>query len=128
MKYLLDTHTALWFVNEHEKLPIETKKILLEDTHSFYISIASAWEIAIKASIGKLTEFKGGVKAFLTKIKDSPISILPITPQYIEAVELLPFIHRDPFDRLLISTALSEGLTIITADENIQKYDINWIW
>ena len=128
MKYLLDTHTALWFVNEHEKLPLETKKILLDDTHLFYIIIASVWEIAIKASIGKLTEFKDGVKAFLAKVEDSPISILPITPCHIETVEALPFIHRDPFDRLLISTALCEDLIIITIDENIEKYDIRWIW
>jgi len=128
MKYLLDTHTALWLVNEHERLPPEIKKILIDDTHSFYISIASIWEIAIKASIGKLTEFKDGVKAFLAKIENSPIEMLPITPQHIETVEALPFLHRDPFDRLLISTALAEDLTIITIDENIQKYDVKWIW
>ena len=128
MKYLLDTHTALWLVNEHERLPLETRAILLDETHSFYLSIASVWEIAIKASIGKLTEFKGGVKAFLTKIKDSPISILPITPSHIETVEALPFIHRDPFDRLLIAAAKTDGLIIMTSDENIHKYDIPWIW
>jgi PIN domain nuclease of toxin-antitoxin system len=128
MKYLLDTHTALWFVNEHERLSLETKKILLDDTHSFYISIVSAWEIAIKSSIGKLIDFKDGVKAFLTKIENSPIEILSVTLQHVEYVEALPFIHRDPFDRLLISTALAEDLTIITIDENIQKYDVKWIW
>ena len=128
MKYLLDTHTALWFVNEHEKLPLETKKILLDDTHLFYISIASAWEIAIKSSIGKLIDLKNGIKAFLMKIENSPIEILSVKLQHIEKVESLPFIHRDPFDRLLISTALTEDLTIITIDENIQKYDVKWIW
>jgi PIN domain nuclease of toxin-antitoxin system len=128
MRYLLDTHTALWFVNEHEKLSPETKEILLDDTRAFYISVASAWEIAIKASIGKLTEFKGGVKVFLAKIEYSPINILTVTPEHIEIVETLPFHHRDPFDRLLISTAFAENLTIITADENIQKYDVKWIW
>ena len=128
MKYLLDTHTALWFVNEHEKLPIEVKKILLDNTNLFYISIASAWEIAIKTSIGKLTEFKSGVKAFLAKIENSPIEILPISPRYIETTETLPFIHRDPFDRLLVAAAKTDGFTILTADENIQKYDVSWIW
>ena len=128
MKCLLDTHTALWFVNEHERLSRETREILLDETHSFYISIASVWEIAIKSSIGKLTAFKGGIKAFLTKIEDSPISILPIEPCHIETVEALPFIHRDPFDRLLIATAKTDGLIIMTADENIQKYDVNWVW
>jgi len=128
MKYLLDTHTALWFVNEHERLPLEIREILLDETQLFYISIASAWEIAIKASIGKLTEFKGGVKAFLTKIEDSPISILPITASHIETIETLPFIHRDPFDRLLIAVAKTDGLIIITADENIHKYDVSFVW
>ena len=128
MKYLLDTHTALWFVNEHEKLSFTTRKILLEDMHSFYISIVSVWEISIKASIGKLVEFKGGVKIFLEKIESSPILILPITPRHVEAVEILPFFHRDPFDRLLVAATKIEGMTILTADENIHKYDVPFIW
>ena len=128
MKLLLDTHIALWWVNEHEKLSAKAQALLLNDEHSLYISTASAWEIAIKVSIGKLTELKGGVKTILARLDDIPVSILPVMPRHIEIVEALPFIHRDPFDRLLIATAKSDGLTILTADENIPKYDIPCEW
>jgi PIN domain nuclease of toxin-antitoxin system len=124
MKLLLDTHTALWWVNEHEKLSPEAKAILLNETYLLYISIASAWEISIKASLGKLLKFTGGVSAFLMQVADMPVCLFPILPRHIEIVENLPFIHRDPFDRLLVATAKADGMTILTADENIHKYDV----
>jgi PIN domain nuclease of toxin-antitoxin system len=128
MKLLLDTHTALWWVNEHEKLSPEAKAMLLNETNLLYISIASAWEISIKASLGKLLEFTGGVRAFLAQVADMPVCLLPILPRHIEIVENLPFIHRDPFDRLLVATAKADGMTILTADENIHKYDVPSVW
>ena len=128
MKLLLDTHTALWWMNEHEKLSPEAKAMLLNDAHILYISIASAWEIAIKTSLGKLTELKGGVKTFLSKIEDMPVHMLPVLPRHIEIVETLPFIHRDPFDRLLVAAAKAEGMTILSADVNIHKYDVPSAW
>ena len=127
MKLLLDTHAALWWVNEHEKLSSEAKLLLLNDDHTLYISIVSAWEIAIKVSLGKLPGLSG-VGVFLAKIKDIPINLLPVTPRHVEIVETLPFIHRDPFDRLLVAVAKTEGMTILTADENIHKYDIPSVW
>jgi PIN domain nuclease of toxin-antitoxin system len=128
MKLLLDTHIILWWVNEHEKLSSEAKAMLRNDANTIYISIASAWEIAIKASLGKLSGFDGGAKTFLTKIKDMPVCLLPILPHHVEMVETLPFIHRDPFDRMLIATAKAEGMAIITADENIHKYAVQSVW
>ena len=128
MKLLLDTHAFLWLVNEHEKLSSKAKALLLNDAHTLYISIVSAWEIAIKVSFGKLSEWNGGVGIFLARINDMPIGLLPITPYHVEMVETLPFIHRDPFDRLLVATAKVDGMTILTADENIHKYDVSYAW
>jgi PIN domain nuclease of toxin-antitoxin system len=128
MKLLLDTHTALWWVNEHEKLSPTAKALLSEDSYSRYISIVSVWEIAIKASLGKLYEFDGGVKVFLAEMENNPVVLLPIGTRHVEMVETLPFIHRDPFDRLLVATAKIESMTILTADENIQKYDVASVW
>ena len=128
MKLLIDTHTALWWINEHEKLSSKARDILLNDTHTLYISIVSAWEIAIKISLGKLLGFSGGVRAFLSKIEEMPISLLPVTLRHVEIVETLPFIHRDPFDRLLVAVAKADGMTILTADENIHKYSIPSVW
>jgi PIN domain nuclease of toxin-antitoxin system len=128
MKLLLDTHTALWWMNEHEKLSSEARAMLLNETCLLYISIASAWEISIKASLGKLTGFAGGVRAFLARVVDMPVCLLPIMPRHVEMVENLPFIHRDPFDRLLVATAKADGMTILTADANIHKYDVLSAW
>jgi PIN domain nuclease of toxin-antitoxin system len=128
MNLLLDTHTILWWVNEYEKLSHEAKSMLLNETHALYISIVSTWEIAIKVSLGRMTELHGGVKTFFAKVESMPVYILPITPQHIEIVETLPVIHRDPFDRLLVSTAKADNLTILTADENIHKYDVPVVW
>ena len=128
MKLLLDTHTILWWVNEYEKLSSEAKTMLLNDEHTLYISIVSAWEIAIKVSIGKITELIGGVRTFFMKVEDMPVFMLPVMPHHIEMVETLPFIHRDPFDRLLVATAKVDGMTILTADANIHKYDVPFVW
>ena len=128
MKLLLDTHTALWLIGEYEKLSDKAKKLIKDNSSTKFISIASCWEIAIKISTGKLSLQDGGVAAFIEKIDNSPIEIFPITTQQIKIVESLPFIHRDPFDRILIAAAISEGMTILTDDDNIQKYDVQFAW
>jgi len=128
MKLLLDTHTAIWLMNGHKKLSSEAGTMLMDDANTLHVSIVSAWEVSIKASLGKLPEFHGGVQAFLARIDDMPITLLPITRHSLAMIETLPFHHRDPFDRLLIATAMTEGMTILTADENIQKYDVSSAW
>ncbi|MCL2049933.1 MAG: type II toxin-antitoxin system VapC family toxin [Defluviitaleaceae bacterium] len=128
MKILLDTHVMLWWVNEYEKLSPTARAALLDPRHTLYLSVASLWEIAIKTSLGKLSELDGGVRYLFHKVDVLPITVLPISMPYIEAVELLPFIHRDPFDRMIIATAKIDGLSILTTDENIHRYDVPSIW
>jgi PIN domain nuclease of toxin-antitoxin system len=124
MKNLLDTHTALWFLNG-ERLTSNTKDLITHGEN--YISVVSLWEVAIKMNIGKYS-FEGGFSALRDLVKDNGFIVLPIKDEYMEWLFSLPLIHRDPFDRLIIATALSEDLTIITTDENIQKYDVSWTW
>lgn len=128
MKLLLDTHTALWLFNNHENLSSVAQDCLRDEENELYVSIASAWEIAIKHSLGKLTEFPGGVSLFLSAINENPIELITVLPEHVKKVEKLPYIHRDPFDRLIIATAMHEDMAIITADENIQKYDVKYVW
>jgi PIN domain nuclease of toxin-antitoxin system len=128
VKLLLDTHTALWLFNEHEKLTGKAKALILDESNELYISIVSTWEIAIKTSLGKLKDFSGGVKSFLFAVNQHPIDLLAIMPGHLELVETLPFIHRDPFDRLLVATAKVGGMAIVTADDNIHKYDVSSVW
>ena len=128
MKTLIDTHVALWLFNEHEKLSQTASSHLRNEENVLYISIASAWEVAIKHSLGKLPAFSGGVKRFLHAIQDNSIQIVDINLDFVEKIEELPYIHRDPFDRIIIATALCEEMVILTADDNIQKYDVSWVW
>ena len=124
MKNLLDTHTVLWFLNG-EKLSAKTKELIINGEN--YISVVSLWEVAIKMNIGKYN-FDGGFSAFRELVKNNGFTVLQIKDEYMERLLTLPLIHRDPFDRLIMTTALAEDLIIITTDENIQKYDVKWIW
>ena len=126
MRYLLDTHIALWLFEGNKKLSQTAQDIIYNAENEIYISIASAWEVAIKVSRNKL-DFDGGVSAFLFETESNDIELLGVIDEYVKLVEKLPFIHGDPFDRLIISSALSENMTIVTDDENIRKYAVPYI-
>jgi len=127
MSYLIDTHALIWYFEDSLDIPEKVKMIIDTDSTKKFISIASLWEIAIKMSIGKLTM---GLHfgEILTELENSDLLILQVENNYLKKVFELPFLHKDPFDRLIIATALIENLTIITIDENIQKYDVPWVW
>jgi len=125
MKYLLDTHTFIWYFDQNVKLPDKMKEIVLNPKNAIYISTASLWEIGIKISIGKIDLF---FEELITRAENAGFVFLQIKKEYIQRILDIPFIHRDPFDRLLIATAIYEQMTIITADDNIHKYDVAWVW
>ena len=123
--YLIDSHVLLWLLENSPQLSTTAKDII--QNQDLAISIASLWEIEIKRSIGKLqVPF---IPTQLAKIcTDRDIQIVPVTPAELDILGNLPFIHRDPFDRIIISTALSKGYPLLTHDENIQKYNLQTIW
>jgi PIN domain nuclease of toxin-antitoxin system len=129
MKHLLDTHTAIWaLLGNDEKLSAKAKGIIADRTIELAVSIASAWEIAIKISKGgKITDMNG-VAVFIEKLHENGIEILGVTAEEVKIVESLPFIHNDPFDRIIIATAKNYGLTLISVDENVCKYDVACVW
>ena len=127
MRYLLDTHALIWFYEDSSELPQKIKETVLLDSNEKYICSASLWEIAIKLNLGKL-KISFTFDELISDIRIRNFHILQIEDGYLNGLSSLPFIHKDPFDRLLIATALAEDLTIITIDENIQKYDVPWIW
>ena len=126
-KYFLDTHTAIWSLTNDVKLSPKARELIADTSVALCVSIVSVWEIAIKVSVGR-ANFLVNVSSFLELIQENGIEIIGVLPECLGIIETMPFIHRDPFDRLLIATAKSENMTIITADKNIQKYDVNWIW
>ena len=127
MSYILDTHVLLWSISDPDKLSAIAQKILLDRSCIKFISISSAWEIAIKNRIGKLS-LKYGLAEVFSELEMLGIGVLGIDRQHIEVYTSLLLLHRDPFDGIIIATALSEEMTIVTADENIQKYDVPWTW
>ena len=124
--YLLDTHALLWFLDKSENL---SKKALSKITSDkkVYVSVVSLWEIAIKRSIKKLDINKNSSE--LKKICESErIEILPLLETHIDLINSLPFLHSDPFDRMLVAQAQAENLTIITKDSKIKLYDVKVLW
>jgi PIN domain nuclease of toxin-antitoxin system len=128
VRYLLDTHTVLWFLDGNKELLSQIARSIIEDQQRIkFVSLVSVWEVGIKTSIGKL-KFPENTSGFVKQIQKNGFELLPITTDYVIAIEKLPHIHRDPFDRLLVATAVSEQLTIITADDNIARYNVSHIW
>lgn len=126
MDILLDTHALIWFLNGDKFLSNEAKK-LLKILQISKLSTLLLFEIAIKISLGKF-QFKEGLKSFMKLIDENGFEILPITFKHALEVSKLEFIHRDPFDRLLIAQAKSDDLILITKDETIRKYQVKSIW
>lgn len=127
MRYLLDTHALLWFFEDSPRLPDYIATVIEDAEAQKFICAVSLWEFTIKHSLGKL-DFDGGVAAFWNMALCNGVTILPIVRPYLDALELLPFLHRDPFDRLIIATAITENMTILTADDDIQQYNVVWYW
>jgi len=117
----------IWFLNGDEKLSDKAKSAIEDSANSKIVSIASIWEIAIKISLNKF-RFSKGFKHFLDMVEDNGFEILPITFEHALELSTLEYIHRDPFDRLLIAQCKSENLVIVTKDDNIKRYNIKTIW
>lgn len=128
MKYLLDTHTLIWFLTGDKKLSDKARHLIDNPDNKKVLSIASLWEIAIKVSLGKLALNKPFEKLFPEQLHFNRIEILDITVDNLIKLTTLPFHHRDPFDRLIIAQALVEGLPVIGTDVIFDAYEINREW
>jgi len=126
MNYLLDTQTAIWLYEGNDNLSAEAVSLIKNPKVDVSISIASAWEIAIKINIGKL-QLKGGVAKFISDSEMYGIKIEPIKERHLNEVETMPLHHRDPFDRLIIATAISENMAVITSDDVFRKYAVKLV-
>ena len=122
-KLILDTHILLWFLAGDNRLTEKQREAIIDPSNSLFMSIASFWEAAIKMSLGKLS-CKGGVRELYQSATSMEIIIDPISIEVLYSLENLTQIHRDPFDRIIIATAITGGYTIITCDENIRQYSI----
>ena len=127
MKYLLDTHIIMWCALCPQKLSHTAKEVIMDSNADKYVSIVSAWEFTVKHSLGKL-DLDGGIGGFFQILDENSFTALGVKREYIHQLAHLPIIHHDPFDRMLISTALTEQMRLVTADQNIRRYDVAQVW
>ena len=116
-RLLLDTHLLLWAVSAPHKLSVATRKRI--DACEVFVSAASIWEVSIKAALGKLD---ADPAALLAEIEPAGFHLLPVTGEHAAAVALLPPVHNDPFDRMLVAQAKTEPLLLLTNDAALAGY------
>lgn len=121
VRLLLDTHIALWAIADSRRLSKVARDLIRSPEASIWVSVATIWEIAIKHAMGKGDMPESSAVA-LRYFRDSGYRFLPVEPEHAVAVEAMPVIHRDPFDRLLIAQAAHEGMILLTSDAVIAKY------
>jgi len=127
MAYLLDTHAFLWFVAGDDQLPVSVKKKLSDISESCFLSIASLWEIAIKKQIGKL-DLQIGFDELFRFAERNQIEIIAINETHLTTLLNLDFFNSDPFDRIIVSQAISENLTLISRDKKLKNYNVKLQW
>jgi PIN domain nuclease of toxin-antitoxin system len=128
MKLLLDTHAFLWFVLNDPSLSPIARDLIIDPLNEILLSPATHWEIAIKISIGKY-QLPGPFESWInTQIQTNDFQILPIEVAHTALITTLPFHHKDPFDRLLISQSLAEKISVISTDGIFDVYGVSRLW
>ena len=128
MKLLLDTHAIIWFFTGDRRLGGQAREAFLDRDNKLYLSKASLWEMTIKISLGKLVLSEHWLASVEKEMLANGIQWLEIELDHCRTLADLPFHHRDPFDRLLISQAISESMSIISIDSQFSKYPPKVIW
>lgn len=121
MKLLLDTPVLPWAAGLPERLPTRARRLLKDPDNELLFSAASLWEIAIKRSLGR-DDFRVDVRMLRRALLDNGYIELPVTSAHAVAIDQLPPIHKDPFDRLLVAQAMVEGVLLLTADARLTRY------
>jgi PIN domain nuclease of toxin-antitoxin system len=121
VKLLLDTHLLLWSAGYPEKLSKKAAEWIDAKENELFFSSANIWEVVIKRALGR-EDFKVDPRVLRRGLFDNGYSELPIASEHVVAIENLPLIHKDPFDRVLIAQAQVEGITLLTVDPKIAEY------
>jgi PIN domain nuclease of toxin-antitoxin system len=127
-RLLLDTHVFLWWVDDAPELSATARQAIADISNKCYFSVACCWEVAIKSSLGKLSLSKPVERFVSEQLAANGFTLMNIDVRHAAKVEKMPFHHRDPFDRLLIAQALTEKLTIISADRVFFDYGVKVLW
>jgi PIN domain nuclease of toxin-antitoxin system len=128
MKAILDTHAILWWVTNNPQLSQTARNIISDSSNTLYVSVASSWEIIIKARTGKLPLPEPPTQFIQSCLTVNRFVSLPIDLSHVLQVDSLPNHHKDPFDRILIAQAQVENISLITIDHLIVQYPVQTIW
>jgi len=121
MKLLLDTHLLLWAAGQPDRLPAEARVLIDFAENELFFSAASIWEVVIKSGMGR-EDFKIDARVLRRGLLDNGYSELAIGSEHVVAIDNLPLVHKDPFDRVLVAQAQVEGITLLTADPVVARY------
>ena len=127
MRGLIDTHVFLWQAEDSDRLSKIATDFIDDPSNTLFLSVASVWEIVIKTMTGKLKIDKP-IGAILSRLPTAGITLLPVNVDHVLAVQNLPDIHKDPFDRLLVAQASVEGAVFVTADAIFDQYPVTRVW
>jgi PIN domain nuclease of toxin-antitoxin system len=127
MKLLLDTHTFIWCDSDPTRLSATAAAAIRDPANEVWVSVGTAWEMVIKAQIGKLA-LRLPLADIFAQLQTNRLQVLPITLAHTLAVEGLPPAHKDPFDRLLVAQANVEGANLVTADPIFGSYPVRVLW
>lgn len=128
MKLILDSHALIWWMDRHGQLSETAYECISEPENELLISAATVWEIGIKVGLGKLSlslDYKAWMETSLASLE---AVILPVTIQYSAVQAKLPYHHGDPFDRLIAAQAITDGIAILSRDEQFDAYGVSRIW
>jgi PIN domain nuclease of toxin-antitoxin system len=125
LRLLLDTHALFWTLLEPDRLPTALREALEDPRNLVFASAASVWEMAIKQAAGKV-EFP--FPALASALRRASVLELPVTIRHAEAAAMLPPLHRDPFDRMLVAQAQAEGLSLVSRDPAVRQYQVTVLW
>ena len=128
MKVLFDTHAFFWIISNDPRLSSSARDVFVRSENEIVLSVASIWEILLKAATGKFP-FPRPAGSFLrAELKKTSVAVLPITLQHVLRLEQLPLHHRDPFDRIILAQAMEEQIPVVSADSKFQLYPVNVLW
>jgi PIN domain nuclease of toxin-antitoxin system len=128
MRLLLDTHAFLWFILDDPRLSLTARNLIGDAANEVEVSPASYWEIAIKIKLGKYALPQPYQQFVETQIEVNDFRILPIEPKHTALLTTMPLHHRDPFDRLIVAQAITEGTPIVGVDPELDAYGVKRLW
>jgi len=127
MRVLLDAHVFVWWVGDHPRLSDRAREIIAHGATEIYVSSVSVWELLVKAQLGRV-EMPEPARFIPAQLVANGFEALPLHLHHVLALERLPAVHRDPFDRMLVAQATVEGMAFVSADRALAGYPVELIW